>query len=143
MANRPDRDDERPGAVDPSVSGTPFEAAESAFAEAGESAFEFAESAFGEVVLRSSDVAEAEAAWSGLTVPTRYVTGSRDPFFGRKHADRTAALRPSPERSAVLLEGAGHHPRLDVPLQQLTVLIQVIGESGVHHALTEPGTEAV
>ena len=109
MVNRPDRDDERPGAVDPSVSGTPFEAAESAF---------------GEVVLRSSDVAEAGAAWSGLTVPTRYVTGSRDPFFGRKHADRTAALRPSPERSAVLLEGAGHHPRLDVPLQLLTVLIR-------------------
>jgi hypothetical protein len=35
MVNRPGGDDERSGAVDPSVSGTPFEAAEPAFAEVG------------------------------------------------------------------------------------------------------------
>ncbi|HEY5136630.1 MAG TPA: DUF222 domain-containing protein, partial [Candidatus Nanopelagicales bacterium] len=66
MVKRPGGDDERSGAVDPSVSGTPFETAESAFAEGGESAFE-AEPAFEEVVLRTSD-AEAEKAFAASLV---------------------------------------------------------------------------
>jgi len=53
------RDDERSGAVGPSVSGTPFETDESAFAEAGDSAFEAA-SAFEDVVLRTSDAEAGE-----------------------------------------------------------------------------------
>ena len=66
MVNRPDRDDERSGAVGPSVSGTPFETDESAFAEAGDSAFEAA-SAFEDVVLRTSD-AEAEKGFAASLV---------------------------------------------------------------------------
>jgi hypothetical protein len=74
LVNRPDRDDQRSGAVDPLVSGTPFEA-ESAFAKAGDCAIE-AESAFGEVVLRTSD-AEAEKAFAA-TAATAASTRQRE-----------------------------------------------------------------